>query len=100
VVLAKQTYTANGNPNGSAAHDTGMATQNLLLQAAYMGIYGHVMGGFDKEKASATLNLSADYKPLTMLALGYPGDPDSLEEPFKTRERTPRTRKSVEELVM
>ncbi|WP_027003823.1 nitroreductase family protein [Hugenholtzia roseola] len=98
VVLGKQTYSLNGKPNGNAAHDAGMATQNLLLQALSLEVYGHVMEGFEKEKATAVLGLSPDFKPVTMLALGYLGQADSLEEPYYTRETTPRSRKAVEEI--
>ncbi|HEY8401736.1 MAG TPA: nitroreductase family protein [Cytophagaceae bacterium] len=85
--------------NPTAMHDTGMANQNLLLQALDLGIYGHVMGGFDKQKAIDTLGLTNDYKPICMIALGYPGTPDQLDEPFKTRELTPRNRKPLSEFV-
>lgn len=95
----KLTYTQNGKPNVSALHDVGMANQNLLLQALSIDIYGHVMGGFDKEKAKQVFNLSDDFQPICIIALGYLGNSEMLVEPYKEREHIVRTRKPLEEVV-
>lgn len=96
-VVAKSRMSANDHLNMYALHDTGMATANLFIQATAMGIQGHIMGGFDRAKARALFNIPEGYEPVTFLALGYPGDPDALEEPFHTRELTPRTRRSLDQ---
>jgi nitroreductase len=57
------------------------------------------MAGFYPEKVAETLNLDNNIQALTILALGYVGEAESLEEPFKTRELTPRSRKGLEEFV-
>lgn len=93
-------YTKNGKENPNAFHDTGMANQNLLLQAVTMNIYGHPMEGFDKQLAMEKFNISDTYRPVCMLALGYPGNPEDLEEPFRSREVTPRQRKPLSEFVV
>jgi len=72
----------------------------LTLQANSMGIYTHVMGGFDKEKAVRMLELPADMEPVVMIALGYPDHADKLDEPFRTREHASRTRKPLEEIML
>jgi len=36
---------------------------------------------------------------VSIIALGHPGDPDSLEEPFKQREKTRSPRRPMSELV-
>lgn len=99
VVLGKQTYTRNDKPNRNTAHDVGMATQNLLLQATALDIYGHVMEGFDRSAAREALRLSEDYEPVTMLALGRLDNPERLEEPYRSREIAQRTRKQVTQLI-
>ncbi|MCC3156060.1 nitroreductase family protein [Hymenobacter sp. 15J16-1T3B] len=99
VVLARKTMGANDAPNRHYLHDTGMATANLLLQAASMGIHGHVMGGFDMAKTQEALHLPADLEPATFLALGYVGEAEQLEEPFRSRELAPRSRKPLSEFV-
>lgn len=90
-----KTYEKTGAANNYFMHDVGMANANLLTQALTMGIYGHIMGGFDHLKTRAIFNLSEKEEPVCFIALGYLGDPEHLEEPFKNRELAPRSRKSL-----
>lgn len=86
----------NGQPNHSRHHDLGLANAQLLLQATSMGIYGHLMGGFDHEKADRELGIDNEQEEVVcLLALGRLGTPDTLVEPFKTREFMPRTRRPL-----
>jgi len=96
---AKLTHDQNQQPNVSALHDVGMSNQNLLLQALSMNIYGHVMGGFDKQRSKQVLNISDDYQPICIIALGYLGDAETLSVGFKERESASRTRKSLSEVI-
>ena len=57
------------------------------------------MGGFDRQKAVQIFALPAGSQPLTVFAIGYPGDPASLPEGFRERELEPRTRKPLDEFV-
>jgi len=96
-VLAKKKLD-NGQENKAAKHDVGAANATLMIQAIQMNIYGHVMGGFDANKAVETLNIDTnEMEPVVFMALGYLDTAEKLEEPFKTRELTPRSRKSIEE---
>ncbi|ABG59358.1 nitroreductase family protein [Cytophaga hutchinsonii] len=99
VTIARKTLSANGNPNANAEHDTGIATGFLVLQASSMGIYTHPMGGVDKVKLSAELNITEDEKLLCVISFGYLDVAEKLEEPFKGRELTARTRKPLVEFV-
>jgi nitroreductase len=82
--------------NHWSSHDTGMANAHLFLQAISMDIYPHPMAGFDKDKLTSLLGLTEHQEPVCMIALGYLDSPEKLEEPFRTRELTPRTRKPIE----
>ena len=99
VAVARKTYEANKTENVTALHDLGMANAHLLLQASHLGIYSHMMGGFDHAKISEVLGLTHDQEPVAMIALGYLDEADKLEEPFKTRELSPRVRKPLEAFV-
>ncbi|MBL7817921.1 MAG: nitroreductase family protein [Saprospiraceae bacterium] len=99
VSAARKTFAANGNNNVAAAHDLGMANAQLLLQACAMDIYGHPIGGFDKQKTAEFLEMGENLQPLCMFALGYLGDAEQLEEPYKSRELSERTRKPLSEFV-
>jgi nitroreductase len=99
VTVAKKTYDFNGNPNSHAWHDVGLATGNLLLQATELGLHVHLLGGFKADKAREVLGIPEGYEPVTMGAVGYIGDPETLPEALKARELAPRTRKPLQELV-
>ncbi len=89
----------DGKPNNTAQHDLGAANATLMLQATSMGIYGHPMAGFDKAKTIETLSLDAEkLEPVAFIALGYLDEAEKLDEPFKTRELTARTRKGLGEI--
>ena len=85
--------------NLHAWHDVGAACTKLLLQAADIGIFGHQMGGFDRQKAKDAFQYPDSMDIVSIIALGYLGEADALEDPFKSRELTPRTRKSPEEIA-
>ncbi len=99
VSIARKTFSANGNPNANAEHDSGIATGYLLLQASSMDIFTHPMGGFDKAKLSEDMKLTEDKKILCVISFGYLDEAEKLEEPFKGRELTARTRKPLSEFV-
>ena len=99
LTVAKTTYSANDKPNTHAWHDTALATANLVFQATAMDLHVHQMGGFSAAKAREELGIPEGYEPVTMVAVGYIGDPDSLPEHLRTRELAPRTRKPQEEIV-
>lgn len=85
--------------NNHAFYDVGSANILLLLQAVTMGIYGHEMGGFSKEKVKEFFPIPEDWDYVCIIALGYLDEPESLEEPFRSRELTARSRKPLSEIV-
>jgi nitroreductase len=97
--VAKMKFSHDGSPNRVAFHDVGAASANLTLQALAEGVYVHQMGGFDAKKAKDLFGIPEDYEAVAALAIGYPGDSESLPEALKARELAPRTRKKIEEFV-
>ncbi|MFC6224285.1 nitroreductase family protein [Hymenobacter artigasi] len=98
IALAKTQFD-NGQPNGAALHDLGAANATLFLEATALGLHGHVMGGFDREKLRRDFNLPDNVAPVAVLALGYLGEAEQLEEPFLSREKAARNRKPLAEFV-
>ena len=99
VALYRKTFLKTGQTNPWAEHDLGMANAQLMLQAAHRDIYGHLMAGFEKGKVTKLLDLTSDQVPVCMGALGYLGNPEDLEEPFRSRELSERSREPVREFV-
>src|SRR5262249_9432514 len=90
---------APDKPNRHAMHDCGLASENLVIQATGFGMRVHMMAGFDPEKAAKIFEVPPRYEPLTMFAIGYPGEPVSLPEDLRQRETAPCQRKSLNEFV-
>lgn len=97
--LASLNFEDEGMPNRHALHDTGLAVENLALQAATLGLAAHQMAGFDAEKARIDLKIPAGYEPVAIIAIGYPGDPNALADHLKQREVAPRTRRPIAQFV-
>jgi nitroreductase len=85
--------------NAYYMHDAGMFHSFLLLQAHTMNISGHIMAGIDKNKLAELLQLPANEEVISVIALGYADDAEKLQEPFKTRETTARSRKPLTEFT-
>ena len=90
---------AADKPNRHAYHDVGLATENLVLQAHSLGLAIHMMGGFNVEAARELFEIPARHDPVTMIAIGYPGHPDSLPEELRAKDLAPRQRKPKREFV-
>ncbi len=88
-----------GRDNPVHAFDAGLATQNLLLQAAALGLVAHAMAGFDRDAARRELALPADVHPQAMVAVGWPGDPDDLPENRREQDMKPSSRNPVGEFA-
>ncbi len=97
--VALLTFTQNGNPNRVAVHDVGAASAQLTLQALSMGIYTHQMAGVDLAKAREVFRIPQGFDPVAMIALGYMGDPATLNENQQKMELAPRTRKPISQFV-
>ena len=95
--VAGLNFEDDGKPNRHAFHDTGMAVENLVLQATASGLVAHQMAGFDVEKARVDLRIPAGYEPVAMIAIGYPGNPDILSERLRERELRTRSRRPIGE---
>jgi len=89
----------DGSPNRHAFHDTGMAAENLVLQATALGLVAHQMAGFRIDQARADCQIPEGYEPVAMIAVGYPGDPAQLSDRLRAREGQPRVRRPLTEFL-
>jgi nitroreductase len=99
LTVAKHKFSHNGAANRHGVHDVGIALENLLLQAVDVGLATHAMAGFYADKAVQDLMIPSGYEPMALVAIGYPGSPDSLDENLREREEAPRERRPMQELV-
>jgi nitroreductase len=97
--LARTTFSRNDRPNPHAWHDLGAASMSLCLEAVNHGLVVHQMAGFDRGRAREIFRVPEIWEPVAMMAIGFPGDPESLPGELREREMAPRSRKKVDEMV-
>lgn len=97
--LARKDFQRNGLPNAYAMYDLGGANSMLSLQAVELGLQTRQMAGFNRGVARKLLNIPETYELGVFIAVGYPGDPDTLPEIVKAKELAPRERFVQQEFV-
>jgi nitroreductase len=100
LAVAQLNFAKNNAPNRNAQYDTGAATALLSVEATARGLAVHQMAGFVPAKAREVFAIPAGWEAIAAIAIGHPGDPNSLSQPLKDRELAPRTRKPLSEFVM
>jgi nitroreductase len=90
----------DGALNRHALHDVGSASAQLTFEANTHGLLVHQMAGFDVDKARKVFAIPAEWEPVAVMAIGYPGEPESLPDRLRDRELAPRSRKPLSEFVM
>jgi len=99
LALARTTYSRTGKPNRHSWYDLGQSVASLVFEATTRGLMVHQIGGFDPERILRGYQVPDGVEPVVLLAVGYPGDPESLPEELRQRERLPRSRKPLGSLV-
>ena len=97
--VARLSFEDDGKPNRHAFHDVGLAVANLIVQATALGLVVHQMAGILPDKIRKLYGIPEGYEAVAGIALGYPGDPQSLPEGLRKRELAPRERKPLTEFV-
>jgi nitroreductase len=96
--ISKMTFDYNGKPSVTHSFDAGAAWENLALQGFNKGYVVHGMQGFDYERARTQLNIPGDFRVEAMVAIGKPGDKETLPQNLREREE-PNDRKKLERTV-
>jgi len=78
--------------------DCGLALGHLLLQAVELGLHAHPMGGFDESQVREALGVPESHRVLALIAIGYPGLPEELDESTREREQRPRARRPLDDI--
>lgn len=83
-----------------AEYDLGQSMANLATQAHALGLHVHPMGGIEVDGLRLAFDLPARFVPVTVVAVGALGDPDTLPEKYREREHAERVRLPLDELVL
>jgi nitroreductase len=100
LTAVRATLERNETANPHAWYDAGQAVALLTVQATSQGLSVRQMEGFDREQARDACRVPAPFEPAVVMAIGYAGDPDSLEhDQHREAERRPRTRRPISDFV-
>jgi len=99
ISCGKKTMSHNGSASSIYPYDVGQSVAHFSIEAMHQGLFVHQMGGFSADKASELFSIPEDYEPMTAIAIGYIGEPDSLPDNLKRRENENRSRKNLSEIV-
>jgi len=78
--------------------DAGMALENMLLQAVALDLHAHSLGGFDEAIVRDVLGIPQQVRVLALVAIGWPGRLEDLDERTRERELRERTRRPVDQI--
>lgn len=87
------------HPITSAMYDLGLAMGNMTAQASESGIYLHHCGGIEIAKIKQHFQVPEHYMPVTMIAAGYPGNPESIPADIAQNEYNEQIRNEQDEFV-
>ena len=97
--VASRRFSRNGRENGTALHDLGLASANLLVEATSRGLLVHQMSGIHPQKARELFGIPEGFDAVTGIAVGYPGRPGGLPDDLAARDLEPRTRNPLARFV-
>ena len=100
IAVSEMAFARNGQPNRNAFYDTGAAVSQLTTEATSRELFVHQMAGFDPRKAVEAFAIPKGWEPISVFALGYVGDPQTLPDTLRERELAPGKRKPLHEFVM
>lgn len=97
--MARKQFSRFQSDNAHALYDLGGANSFLAIQAVELGLQVRQMAGYNPAKAKANLQIPDSFVPGVFIAVGYPGDIQSLPEHLQLREAAPRERFLQNEFV-
>ncbi|MFC4779046.1 nitroreductase family protein [Paenibacillus sp. GCM10023252] len=99
LLIASAKVKDNGDSIGSHAFDAGAAWASLALQARLLGLSTRAVGGFDSELAREVLHTPDHIALHAVIALGFRGGVETLNEQFHEAEK-PNGRRPLAENIL
>ena len=100
LVVCAKIRNDDGEPQRWAEYDSGQAVATMTVQARHMGLHVHQMAGFEPDGIESAFALPEGTVPVTVVALGRFDPQADLPDKLAERERAPRERRSLEELLI
>lgn len=100
LVGAHLSRSETGRPLPHAGYDLGQAVAQLTVQAGALGLSVRQVSSFEAGALHAALGLPDGVVPLVVAAIGRAGNPASLPEDLRARDRAPRVRHPAAALLL
>ena len=99
VCCAKKDVVKGEGENLYRMYDIGQAVAHLTFQAASEGLFVHQMAGFDIGKTEELFKVPDNFEVVSIIAIGYIGDPKILHPNLEKMEYSDRERKPLKEFI-
>jgi nitroreductase len=102
LLVVQVTRVADGGQSNGVPYaflDCGLSLMSLIVEAEARGLRAHPMAGWLDGPLRETLAIPADWQPTVVVAVGYEGGLDRLDEALREKERRPRTRRETAEIM-
>ena len=83
-----------------AFFSTGLAVENLILQATAEGLIAHPIAGYKPLPLKEAFGVDPEMILLTLVIIGYPGDEAHLNDDHRELEHSPRDRKPEDQVIL
>jgi nitroreductase len=83
-----------------ALFSTGLAVENLVLQATKEGLIAHLIAGYKPLPLKAAFGVDSEMILITLVIIGYPGDEAHLTDKHREQEHSARDRKPEDQVIM
>ena len=100
ILVAAKPTRDDGSIHADYQFDCGLAVSQLVFETHHRGFVAHQMTGFDKDKARENVSMVSELVPVVVIAIGKQDVPEKLPAAMAEREVAPRSRKSLDELVI
>ena len=80
--------------------DAGLSLMSLVYRGVDQGLLVHPMAGWKEAALRAALGLPDDFAPMAVVAVGYAGKAEELDEQTRKKDEKPRSRKPLGEIAV
>lgn len=99
IVFSKAEMDYQGDPIKYYTFDSGQAVMSLIYAAVDNGLMAHPMAGFNGEKIKEIFSIPVDMDVIVIIAIGYKGDSNTLDEVTKKKDIRERVRMPLSEIA-
>lgn len=99
VVISKRNFSKTGKENKHALYDCGAFMALASIRAVELDLYIHQMAGFDPGMIRNSFNISEEFEPIAMFAMGEIGELEEIPSKFWEQEKDTTPRKRLEEFL-